>query len=48
MKNLITGLLLFFLYLGALFVYPFATFIILMNKWENWVTVEINEILNNI
>ena len=48
MIKFVTGLILFLMYLGALSIYPFLTFIILMNKWGNWINVEIKELLENV
>lgn len=39
-------LFLFLMYTGALCVYPFITFVIVMNKWAEWIDKNIKEILN--
>ncbi len=40
--------ILFVMYLGALMVYPFLTFIILMNRWAEWIDKNLKEDFKDI
>ena len=40
--------ILFVMYLGALMVYPSLTFIILMNRWAEWIDKNLKENFKNI
>lgn len=48
MKNFATGFFLLFMYLGASFIYPILTFIIVMNKWAEWIDIEMKELFNKL
>lgn len=48
MDKICTGILLFFMYVGALFIYPLLTFMILMNKWGNWIMIELKKMFINL
>lgn len=43
MIGVLSYLLMFLSSLGALCIYPFYTFIILINKWGLWINKNINE-----
>lgn len=48
MDKFVTWLMIIIMSLGSLFVLPFPTFIILIDKWSTWVQNNIKDINNRL